>query len=116
MSKRQIQTVTALATKMGRDKSSVSRWIARDDWPFGRGPWKASIVGEVQAWMAGHLQDRCGDDPEADRELCQWLAREYPDTFGPAAMREMEQHLVTIIGELRAAAKATKERSTPCRK
>ncbi len=55
MSKRQIKTVTELAAKVGRDKSSVSRWIAREDWPFGQAPWPLAIVPKVEAWWDEHI-------------------------------------------------------------
>jgi phage terminase Nu1 subunit (DNA packaging protein) len=48
-----------------RDKSNVSRWLKRPDWPFSRtGPWQRSEVPEILRWIADSLISRESVDDE----------------------------------------------------
>lgn len=105
---KQITTITELAKRVGRNKSSVSRWIGRDDWPFGRGPWKPAAVAKVKAWMTDCLQERFGADPEADAAEWRWMVRNYPDLYGPEAMRADAEIMREAMREVGDALKQIK--------
>lgn len=74
-----IKTVTELATLVDRDKSNVSRWLKRPDWPFSRtGPWQRDEVPSILRWVAGTLISReMGDeDDESDGDELVALKKE----------------------------------------
>lgn len=45
-------SIRGLAREVGRSETAVRKWIKRQDWPFGRGPFD---VAQVRSWMAIHL-------------------------------------------------------------
>jgi len=57
------KSIRALGRLVGRAESTVRKWLARDDWPFGRTPpWN---VESVKAWSEIHLK---GDPAAAYRK------------------------------------------------
>lgn len=48
--------MSELADLVGRDVSQISRWLRRDDWPFGGPPWNRGTVPKVLRWVADVLE------------------------------------------------------------
>lgn len=53
-----IKSLTELAELVGRNKSQITRWVRRDDWPFGSAPWPRRKVPEILNWVATNIRDR----------------------------------------------------------
>lgn len=50
-----IRGTRELAALVGASHVAVSKWIRRDDWPFGAGPWKETQIAQVLQWKASTL-------------------------------------------------------------
>lgn len=50
-----------LAAALNVVQSSVSGYCRRDDWPFGRSPWKRSDLPAMRRWMASLRENRRDD-------------------------------------------------------
>jgi hypothetical protein len=87
--------VSELARRVGRNKSTVSRWLRRDDWPWQRrGPWPAWLADKAKAWAAALQEDRAegchGDWSDGDLDA---LNRECPDLLSPAEMKRVSEFI-----------------------
>jgi phage terminase Nu1 subunit (DNA packaging protein) len=51
-----IKSKNELAAALKVHRGQITRWTARDDWPFGRPPWPAAMLGQVRQWADQHLQ------------------------------------------------------------
>ncbi len=61
-----IRTLDELAKIVGRNKGTVSRWLKRTDWTFGRWPWPRRLVPDILRWAAAHLRDRSDVAPAGE--------------------------------------------------
>ena len=58
-----ISSLAELGKLVGRDAGTMTRWLKRDDWRFGRPPFKRSDVPKILQWAASHLRDRADVSP-----------------------------------------------------
>jgi len=60
---RQVNSVRELAKLVGKSHVAVSKWVKRDDWKFGLGPWLVSQVPAIQRWEAATLTEPQSPSP-----------------------------------------------------
>jgi hypothetical protein len=67
---RSIESTFDLARLVGRERSTVTRWLQRDDWPFPkRPPWQRSLVPKIMRWIADTLIVRESSGVQGNEEL-----------------------------------------------
>ncbi|MGE0481619.1 MAG: hypothetical protein AB7Q17_14220 [Phycisphaerae bacterium] len=62
-----VGSIRALAALVGVSHTTTHKWTRRPDWPFGRPPWPASIVGRVERWREASLFGEDGNARDAGR-------------------------------------------------
>lgn len=67
MKEKQINNHKELAQLVKRDAGTITRWRARDDWPFGGPPWRWSALPQIEQWIATHLRAHQKNDPELQK-------------------------------------------------
>jgi hypothetical protein len=50
-----LRSVRELAARLGKSHTAVAGWVRRTDWRFGKGPWEAAVVPEMQEWASRTL-------------------------------------------------------------
>ena len=92
-----ITTMTALAERLGKHKSTLSRWMNRPDWPFSRsGPWNLDTLERIKAWARQTLRAREREPAWTAAEL-----RECAAMIQATTGQTYEQWTQELIDELR---------------
>jgi len=62
-----LTSIRQLAEAVKRSHVAVGRWVKRDDWTFGRGPWRVSQVPAIVAWAKRELAENPANDERTSR-------------------------------------------------
>lgn len=113
---RSIQTLAELAGLVERDKGTVSRWLQREDWPFGRGPWERASVPKILRWVADNLIAREPIDGSDERSQRADRIKQLREKKLEQEARRINAHAATLEtalarerGELMEAAEVERE-------
>lgn len=50
-----IRTAEELSLLVGRSKPTLSRWMRRAEWNFGKPPWERNLLPRMMRWIADHI-------------------------------------------------------------
>lgn len=105
----QIQTAAEIADLLQVDRSTVTRWMQRDDWAFGQGPWTAETLRKIAEWRAVHLKETAAAaaDPRTRQLRTDKLSNEGRKLLAQAEAAELE--LAKMRGELLSAQEVEEE-------